>query len=547
MTALFHVLALFLAMGQGNTPRQVVPGCRISGVVVDAVTTAPIPRAQVSIFLNNEEIATATGDDGRFSLDGVPAGKYVLNAVAPGYVREAYNQHGEYSTAIATGNGQDSEHVVFRLHPQAVIYGRASDERGEAVRGAQVQLFAIERPRGSHAKYVQAQTQTNDLGEYRFPHLLPGKYYFAVQARPWYAETQLSVQRSSEGIVRIEDGRSLTLSEANTDMDPLLDVVYPITFYPGVTDERSSTELVLRAGEGHEANITLQAVPATRLRLTGLPADGRSSISVGASQRVYGTSSFGLGIASGQIAPGEYEIAGLPPGDLTLVVTANKGNESTSRTIDLDSRGTLDASGLQATAKVSGKVFVEGAPEGNAGFVSLISSTMPAQPVAATTQLQKDGTFSFPEVQAGTYKMDVNLHSGGYYVQKVSGEGAKPSGREITIAGGKDVDVMITMAQGQGQVTGVVQGDGKPVAGAMVLLVPESSQEMEEDSRMDQSDSDGTFTLSDVVPGRYTAIALQNGWEMEWASPEALRPYLAKGTPVVVKGKERLEIKIAAQ
>src|SRR5262249_2806858 len=209
---------------------------------------------------------------GRFSFQGLAAGKYAISAAAPGYVREAYNQHGAYSTAIVTGDGQDSEHLVFRLHAQALIYGRVSDERGEAVRGAQVQLFAIERQKGSHAKYVRGQTQTNDLGEYRFPRLLPGKYYLAVQARPLYAETQVFVRRqfdgqtvqndgSSEAIIATGDGRSFSISEPKADFDPLLDVVYPATFYPGVTDERSSTELVLEAGEKQEANITLQAVP----------------------------------------------------------------------------------------------------------------------------------------------------------------------------------------------------------------------------------------------------------------------------------------------
>lgn len=61
-----------------------------------------------------------------------------------------------------------------------------------------------------------------------------------------------------------------------------------------------------------------------------------------------------------------------------------------------------------------------------------------------------------------------------------------------------DVDLTVTLAQGQ--VTGVVQLEGKPAAGVMVLLVPESGREMEEDSRIDESDSDGTFSLSGFFP-----------------------------------------------
>jgi hypothetical protein len=86
-----------------------------------------------------------------------------------------------------------------------------------------------------------------------------------------------------------------------------------------------------------------------------------------------------------------------------------------------------------------------------------------------------------------------------------------------------------------------------PVSGAMVVLVPRDITDNVSLFRRDQSDSDGTFTLPDIVPGLYTAIAIQNRWDIEWAQPEALRPYLSKGTPVQIEGKQQLEIKVAAQ
>src|SRR5207244_11757906 len=105
-----------------------------------------------------------------------------------------------------------------------------------------------------------------------------------------------------------------------------LDVVYPITFYPGVTDEGSSAGLVLSAGAKQEANITLRAVPATRLRLTAVNNEAGTSFGVDAGQRVFGTFTFGLNNDVGQVAPGEYEVAGLPPGELTLVLVASKAS-----------------------------------------------------------------------------------------------------------------------------------------------------------------------------------------------------------------------------
>lgn len=545
----FLILTLLSLPAQANPQRQVAAGYRISGVVVDAVTNGPVPRAQVTISLGNDATTTTAADDGRFAFAGLQPGKYVLNATALGYVREGYNQHGAFFVGIAVGDGQDSEHLVFRLHPQAVIYGRVTDERGEAVRGAQVLLIASDSNRGGRAKFVRAQMLTNDLGEYRFAHLLAGKYYLAVQARPWYAETQLSVQARQESGFAGDGRRSILVSGSAANLDPILDVVYPITFYPGVTDERSSTELLLGAGEQEDANITLHAVPAVRLRLTGLSAGEKGSLNVGAGQKIFGTLNIGLSAAFGQISPGEYEIAGLPPEQVTLSVTTNKESQWTSRTIEADARigGMLDTSAQQAAANVSGQVLLPGGAAdlrpGNVILVSTAATTMPG----TNASLQNDGTFHFPGIQPGTYRIQVNLQAGGYYIQKVSAKNALVSGREITITAAGDVTLTVTMGQGQSQVTGVVQLGPKPAAGVMVLLVPQSGQEMEEDSRMDESDSDGTFTLRGILPGEYILLAIKDGWDLEWAKPGVLKPYLPAGQKLTIAPNQSMKITAMVQ
>jgi len=154
--------------------------------------------------------------------------------------------------------------VIFRLHRQVTITGRVTDEHGEAVRQAQVMLFGTESASGRHARFVQAQLQTDDLGEYRFVRLQPGKYYVAVEARPWYAQTGFSYLPE-------QDRHSFRSTNRGPSPDPSLDVVYPITFYPGVTDEQAAGELNLTAGDKVEANVRLQAVPAVLVRLSNLP------------------------------------------------------------------------------------------------------------------------------------------------------------------------------------------------------------------------------------------------------------------------------------
>lgn len=233
MTALLFTLTLLSALAQANSEPQARAAYRIAGAVVDAVTNVPVAYAQVSISRDNEQTSIVVGNDERFVFEGLEAGKYSLSATATGHLDEAYKQHGGFSLAIVTGKGQDSEHLAFRLHPQAVIHGRVTDEHGEAVRSAQVVLFASDLMRGSHAKFMRAEAQTNDLGEYRFAHLATEKYYLAVQARPWYAQSQLSAQ-TSQGVRPMENGGpSFFVSGPGVGSDPILDVVYPVTFYPG--------------------------------------------------------------------------------------------------------------------------------------------------------------------------------------------------------------------------------------------------------------------------------------------------------------------------
>ena len=164
----------------------------------------------------------------------------------------------------------------------------------------------------------------------------------------------------------------------------------------------------------------------------------------------------------------------------------------------------------------------------------------------ATAKLLKDGTFSLG-LQAGTYKVFVNLRSNEQYIRSVSASGAKTFGRQVTIEGAGEVQLSIMMGQGPGQVTGVAQLDGKPAAGVMVLMVPESGENLEEDFRMDQSDSDGTFTLANALPGEYILMAIKDGWELEWMNSSVLKPYREKAQTIRIAPNETKKVTVEVQ
>lgn len=542
--------------GAGIAHPPAAPEYRIAGVVVDAETGAAIAGAEISIAEESTELAVKADEEGRFVFEGMEPGKYVVASVATGYVQERYRQHGPYSTAMAVGPGLDSEHMLFPLHRQAVITGTVTDERGEPVRRAQVMVFGEQRGGGKRVVQMMFQTQTDDLGAYRFARLAAGKYYVAVMARPWYAQNGFT-QTTSLGENDVPDGasRPLQMGQVILKTDAKLDVVYPTSFYPGVTDEQSAGELVVSAGETTQADIRLQAVPGMHVRVTNVPAsnaENGESFSIGATQSLFGLSSTGLPVVTAQVVPGVYELAGLPPGAVTLMLNENRKGDWENRTIhaNLSDGESVDARATGATGNVTGRITAEGS--GTALRGEVILSRKDGQGVSR--KLQKDGSFSFEGVETGTYEVSVNLNGdGASYVERLVATGAKVNGQELTVEEPGEVRLTVQMGRGFGQVKGVVKAEGsgvetqgKPEGGAMVLLVPASGGNLERDVRMDQSDSDGTFTLGRILPGKYILLAIEDGWDLDWTDAAVLAPYRDKGQTIEIGANEVKNVVVEA-
>jgi hypothetical protein len=96
-----------------------------------------------------------------------------------------------------------------------------------------------------------------------------------------------------------------------------------------------------------------------------------------------------------------------------------------------------------------------------------------------------------------------------------------------------------------------VKHDGKPIAGATVVLIPANASEYVNFFRRDQTDLDGTFSLNALLPGDYTLVAIENGWDLEWSHPDTLAPYLKQGREISVStgnnGALKIEEPIAVQ
>jgi hypothetical protein len=103
--------------------------------------------------------------------------------------------------------------------------------------------------------------------------------------------------------------------------------------------------------------------------------------------------------------------------------------------------------------------------------------------------------------------------------------------------GTEPVTMTATITDANATVSGFATRQGTPASGIFVLLVPSNMRTMHGRLQPNQSDSDGSFNFQNVGPGAYTVVAIERGWKLNWAQPEALAPYLSRGLKVTVDPK----------
>jgi len=522
---------------------------RISGTVVDAMTGQPLAHAQVSINaqgVRDSAQFAVTEEDGRFVFENLAPGHYPLFARRRGYLQQFYKQHDQFSTAIIVGPELNTENLRFEMRPDASISGQVLDEMSEPVRNAQVMLFRQGVALGRRSQWHENTVQTDDLGHFRFGHLEPATYFLGVSATPWYAQRVVLHQ------VTRNDASGRTTVREIINGEPELDVAYPITFFPNATDISGAAPITVHSRDAESVDLRLQPVPSLHMIVhtaTATSEDSTQNESVWAQvmQVVADGVQMGVQASNMQIAPGTVEVSGLPPGRFNLRLNSAKNGETVSRSQEMQLAGDTEVTLNEANAPgaVSGVAKLESGAALVPAPTILLQTRATGERYAA--QADQNGEFSLKDqaVPPGTY--DVLIQPATVAVKSLSATGAKVSGRSVEIAGGQDVQLKVVLSQGTGRVTGVALRDGKPMDGVMIVLVPEVPEHNLVLFRRDQSDSDGSFSLPGVHPGKYTVVAIEDGWELEWLTPGVLEKYLAGGEVVRVTANAKIEVKVKVQ
>ncbi len=499
-----------------------IPGFQIAGTIVNAIGGGPLARARVTIAdarnpRNTQSMVTS--EDGHFDFKQVSAGKYSLQGKKRGFIPGLYDEHEQFSTAIVTGAGLDTENLVLRLSPSAVLSGKILDDLGEPVRQAQVSLYREDRRAGVGRIQKFRIANTDDQGAYEFAQLDAGSYFVSVTAKPWYALRP----------------RVSAVENLPTLIDSSLDAAYPVTYYGDSTEPDDATPIPVRGGDHLEADIHLNPVPALHL-LIRVPENQID----GFHMPTFEKPSF-EGVEPVQpesirmVSPGVFEVDGVAPGRYSVRDNGTGQGDEDSE-IDITTNGQeLDTSKAQRAATVKATIQILG------------EATLPPQievalrnhkmRLVAWQEMNAKGEVEFQNLAPGKYDVLAGSRPKAYSVMQMSSDGNLIAGHTLTVTAGASMTVALSLAGGTVNVEGFAKRAGKGTSGAMIVLVPKDPETNRELFRRDQSDQDGSFLLRSIIPGTYTIVAIENGWDLDWSRPGVIAHYAKQGQPITVSNQ----------
>ncbi len=497
---------------------------KIAGTAVNALTGAPLSQARISLAETRNRgklISLLTGENGHFEFSQLKPGKYSLRGVKRGFITAAYDQHEQFSTAIVTGPDYATENLVLRLTPMALIAGHVLDEYGDPVRNAQVFLYLEDHQGGINKISRLVSSTSDDRGYFDFAQLRPGKYFVSVSAKPWYA---VHPSTSNEGAIQT----------ASSAASPSLDVVYPTTYYSGATEADGATVLEVKGGDRQQIEIHLNPTSALHLifRLEEGPQEQIRGLLL--QKQVFDSTEFEQPGSTQRLAPGVYEVTGVPPGRYTVRMQgANSDHLDQGIEVDVVRDGQeLDTSHSEPLGSLKLNVKMPGDEALPKQFSIVLQDSR--RRLVAFKQADPSGQFAFEDLLPGKYSILVSAGAKPYSVVGTTSSSGEMAGHEVSITPGTTLDLTASLSAGVVSIEGVVHKKDKPVSGVMVALVPKDPETHIELFRRDQSDFDGTFLLPGVIPGSYTIIAVEDGWNFEWLKPGILAGYVQHGQDLTI-------------
>lgn len=495
---------VFLLLFQGQAVTS-----SISGVVLVAGTSTPVPHARINIA-GQPSAQMEADDSGHFILRGLPPGKYRLIARRDGFMPGPSRSKED----IVLGPGQEVNDAVVRLVANGAIGGRVWNSNGDPVPGAKVQILRYTYQDGRRILIAANTTTSDERGDYAFPSLAPGPY---------------------------------VVSTASRDTENSLPV-----YYPGTTDIAAAATIELSSGVNmNGVDLRLTDTQPVRVRgqvtnvLTGQPVPGASVMLV--PRR--GTASIGSLRRTVSSANGIFEFAHMAPSSYDIVATIGESGSRLAGDIAIDI-GSADIDNinlvLQQQFTVTGRIrFQDPGMTMNFNNIRVDLRREPFTPelLIILPTIAPDGTFTFFGVTPGDYQLKVN--AGGDFVKAANIGGINALNPPFHVdAGAGPLDIVLSMNTASVDAF-VVDDKQNPVDDATVILVPEPPLRSRTDLyEVGGTDASGRVHLKGITPGDYRVFAWDDIPGDAWQDSDFLRPYESRGRLIHVSeaGSETVQL-----
>lgn len=615
----------------------------MGGVVVSL--NGPTPSASAPLVFQPPTgqparvVADATG---RFVFTQLSAGRYTFSiSTASGPLIGGYGMRrpGGATQSFELAEGQRIGDVTVRAWKHGAVAGTVIDQDGEPIVETRVTLLRVENVAGHRAYRAGPTTMTDDRGMYRIAKVEPGEYtvylpYMQmtvpvdVQAAYDTASSKGQAARQefertygleSSGIngsgVRIGD--HLLVRSSNTYggtgqlgpsfVTPPPDangraVVYPMTFYPGVTSLSEAATFAVEAGQDR-ASTDMQVRLVAGIHISGRvmgiagPAP-MATVRLVAQSAAETDNEAGFETAKTVTnEKGDFTMLGVPPGSYILrvarvpnttrpvtMMSVNVGDMTTFSAVDqsnlpplpvpdtpTESRSMPVAVGdqdirnltvqLQEGPRVSGRV----AYDGNSKRLTedqLVRVTVTLDPVdgrvfpGATGKglFDASGQFRTLGLLPGRYMVRLGGSMGPWLLGTVSVGGQTLPDPVLNITNREISDVVVTLTDRVASIGGSVRSAaGGPDANAAVIVFP-ASRELWLDTTADprrlksvRASTSGAWEIYGLPAGDYVVVAIDDRFSAEWSRPQRLESLSRFGTRITIGPAEKKSLDLTTQ
>jgi hypothetical protein len=518
-----------LQMRQGQTvpdlTLRMVAAASISGRISDS-NGQPMPNAQVQalkstfqgelrILIPVQQVRTSlTGD---FRLYWLPAGRYFVNVIAPGYSAN--------SQILVNNGGRTDQAAPYQVSIQ-----------GRQILGQSL----VAMPQNP-----QASQNLQDVGPIYFPSTPYIQSAAPIDLRPGTEYKGLDIQMMPiprYTVCGVVSG--IPPREARVQNNPGGPIPPPPPPQRVAAPGLAPVPNTPRTNDPCDIGTTAIQDPVGTVQLAPLDVELRPALNAAGNR--YNATVDGV--------TGRFVIRNVLPGRYDLATFIS--NMDAATTVDVRNRNVETANlALSPGFPLPTRVTIEGAPPGTplpGGLTLLIGSSPPTQGTSPNQPVDPSGSFTIANVGTDDTRVYVlpmlstpvaappgipeSLQ--GLYVKSATLGGVDVLNTGIRFNGEPDKVLEILLARNAGSLAGRVEDEQKrPAAGVFVVLISniQAARLYRTDmQRTTSTDTDGRFEVKNLPPGEYKVFALEGFEKDSWVDPDFFKPYEDRGLSVKV-------------